>query len=164
MIGPFDHSEFDSILLANDPLYLVTTRNKPLARRHEVRPAYLGDCDLILGDVIEGEAYGWRLDDLFSSEGLPPNLKLEASNTLALIGLVSAGLGVTIHPESLVGFLGNQDEVRPIMHTASRPCWFGCGRTALQCSRASWTWRRNFPPGRRLAAPSFLRDIEASEQ
>ena len=44
------------------------------------------------------------------------DIKLEASNTLALLGLVAAGLGVTVYPESLIGFLGRNVEVRPIMH------------------------------------------------
>ena len=47
---------------------------------------------------------------------MPLRVRLEASNTLALIGLVAAGLGVTIYPESLVGFLGRNVEVRPIQH------------------------------------------------
>jgi LysR family transcriptional regulator, benzoate and cis,cis-muconate-responsive activator of ben and cat genes len=47
-------------------------------------------------------------------------VKLEASNTLALIGLVAAGLGITVYPESLIGFLGRNVEVRPIMHPGFR--------------------------------------------
>lgn len=116
MIGPFDHSDFHSLLLAADPLYVVTPRNHRLTRLHEVSPSDLAGEDLILGDMIEWEAYRWRLNDMFSAEGVPLNTKLEASNTLALLGLVAAGLGVTIYPESLIGFLGRSVEVRPIMH------------------------------------------------
>jgi DNA-binding transcriptional LysR family regulator len=51
----------------------------------------------------------------------------EASNTLALTGLVAAELGVTLFPESLIGFLGRSVETRPIMHKAFRsrtfPVW-----------------------------------------
>ncbi|WP_018431424.1 LysR family transcriptional regulator [Hoeflea sp. 108] len=116
MIGPFDHSDFHSLLLANDPLYVVTPKNHALLHKHEIRPADLVDCDLILGDMIEWEAYRWRLNEMFAAEGVPLNIKLEASNTLALLGLVAAGLGVTVYPESLIGFLGRSVEVRPIMH------------------------------------------------
>jgi DNA-binding transcriptional LysR family regulator len=120
MIGPFDHSEFHSLLLRSDPLYVVTPRNHRLTRTHEVRPTDLAEEDLILGDMIEWEAYRWRLNDMFSGEGVPLNVKLEASNTLALLGLVAAGLGVTVYPESLLGFLGRNVEVRPIMHPGFR--------------------------------------------
>jgi DNA-binding transcriptional LysR family regulator len=57
---------------------------------------------------------------MFSAEGVPLNIKLEASNTLALLGLVAAGLGVTIYPESLINFLGRNVEVRPILHPVFR--------------------------------------------
>ena len=57
---------------------------------------------------------------MFSAEGIALRVTLEASNTLALLGLVAAGLGVTIFPESLLGFLGRHVEVRQIMHPAFR--------------------------------------------
>lgn len=120
MIGPFDHSEFHSLLLTSDPLYVVTPKNHRFTRSHEVRPADLAEEDLILGDMIEWEAYRWRLTEMFSAEGVALNIKLEASNTLALLGLVAAGLGVTVYPESLIGFLGRNVEVRPIMHPGFR--------------------------------------------
>ena len=116
MIGPFAHSEYHVVLLASDPLYLVGPRNHALMRQPNVRPADLAGADLILGDMTEWGEFRWRLADLFHSDGIPLQVRLEASNTLALIGLVAAGLGVTIYPESLIGFLGREVEVRPIQH------------------------------------------------
>ena len=52
--------------------------------------------------------------------GISLNIAIEASNTLALLGLVAAGLGVTVYPESLIGFLGRSVEVRPIIHPQFR--------------------------------------------
>lgn len=115
MIGPFEHSEFHSLLLRSDPLYVVTPKDHRLTRLPEVRPSDLAEEELILGDMTEWEAYRWRLNEMFSSEGVALNTGLVASNTLALIGLVAAGLGVTIYPESLIGFLGRNVEVRPII-------------------------------------------------
>jgi DNA-binding transcriptional LysR family regulator len=120
MIGPFDHADFHSLRLTTDPLYLVTPRNHHLSRRREIHPADLAEEDLILGDMIEWEAYRWRLNDMFSAEGVAMNVRLEASNTLALLGLVAAGLGVTVYPKSLIGFLGRNVEIRPIAHPAFR--------------------------------------------
>lgn len=140
MIGPFDHSEYHSITLAVDPLYVVTPRNHPFLRRASVDPAALADQDLILGDMREWSEYRWRLSDMFSSEGIPLRVTLEASNTLALIGLVSAGLGITIYPESLIGFPGRNVEVRPIRHEAFR-------------SRTVLSWKRT---NRNLQVQSFV--------
>ncbi|HLS59000.1 MAG TPA: LysR family transcriptional regulator [Paracoccaceae bacterium] len=120
MIGPFDHSEYHTILLASEPLHVVVPRNHPLARRQRVLPEEIAEFELILGDMIEWGEYRWRLDDLFTREGIRMNIRLEASNTLALMGLVAAGLGITIYPESLISFLGRSVEVRPIVNPAFR--------------------------------------------
>lgn len=116
MIGPFDHADFHTLLLSADPLYVLAPGNHRFTRLHEVRPTDLVEDDIILGDMIEWEAYRWRLDDMFSAEGVPLRIKLEASNTLALLSLVAAGLGITIYPESLINSLGRNVEIRPVFH------------------------------------------------
>ena len=116
MIGPFDHSEYKSITLSHEPLYVVTPRNHALTRKGTIFPADLASQEVILGDSQEWDEYRWRLDNLFSAEGVLLNICLEASNTLAILGLVAAGLGVTIFPESLIGFLGRNVEYRQIIH------------------------------------------------
>lgn len=133
MIGPFDHADFSALQLSSEPLYVVTPRNHPLLLRPKIVPADLADQPVILGNMQEWEEYRWRLNDMFSSEGIALNVALEASNTLALNGLVAAGLGVTIYPESLIGFLGRNVEVRQIMHPEFR------SRTVLVWKRSNRT-------------------------
>lgn len=120
MIGPFEHPDFHSLQLSSEPLYIASPRNHPLLLRPTITPADLADQPIILGNMREWEEYRWRLSDMFSSEGIELNVTLEASNTLALNGLVASGLGITIYPESLIGFLGRSIEVRQIMHPAFR--------------------------------------------
>lgn len=132
MIGPFDHPEYHSVPLSSEPLYVVTPRSHPLLLQQTVTPQDLIGQDMILGDMREWDEYRWRLNDMFSAEGVALKVTLEASNTLALIGLVAAGLGVTIYPESLIAFLGRTVEVRQIMHPAFR------NRTIL-------VWKRSNP-------------------
>lgn len=130
MIGPYDNSECRTELLASDPLYVVMPRGHPLLRRHQLKPSDIANEKLILGDMMEWGEYRFRLEDLFNQNGMALQPKLEASNTLALIGLVAAGLGVTIYPESLIGFLGRNVDSRPIMHPDFR-------------SRTVLAWKRN---------------------
>lgn len=130
MIGPFDHPDYTSVALSSEPLYVVTPRNHPLLLLPRITPQDLAGHDMILGDMREWDEYRWRLNDLFSAEGVALRVTLEASNTLGLIGLVAAGLGVTIYPESLIGFLGRSVEVRQITHPAFR-------------SRTILVWRRS---------------------
>jgi DNA-binding transcriptional LysR family regulator len=120
MIGPFDHSDFHCIPLTSERLYVVTSRDHPLTRRPVIKPRDIAGFDLILGDMAEWSEYRWRLADMFNAEGIPLDVKIEASNTLALLGLVAAGLGITIYPESLIGFMGRNVDVRPIVHPEFR--------------------------------------------
>ena len=120
MIGPFVHPDFQTLELTNEQLYVVTPRNHALLQRPVITPADFASVPVILGDMQEWGEYRWRLADLFHSEGVELDVAAEASNTLALIGLVGAGLGVTIYPESLIGFIGRSVEVRPIIHPAFR--------------------------------------------
>lgn len=120
MIGPFDHSEYHSLTLSVEPLYVATPRDHALLRKAAIVPGDIADQDLILGDMREWGEFRWRLDDMFNSEGIALQVRLQASNTLGLIGLVAAGLGITIVPESLIGALGRNVEVRPIHHGGFR--------------------------------------------
>ncbi|MCB1311166.1 MAG: LysR family transcriptional regulator [Sedimentitalea sp.] len=130
LIGPFEHPDYTSLTLSCELLYVVTPLNHPLSQKLNVTPADIAGQDLILGDMREWGEYRRRLSDLFSAEGIELRVKLEASNTLALIGLVAAGLGITVYPESLIGFIGRSVEVRPLIHPRFR------NRTVL-------TWRRS---------------------
>jgi DNA-binding transcriptional LysR family regulator len=133
MIGPFDHPDYNALQLSSEPLYIVTTRHHPLLLRPKIVPADLADQPIILGNMREWEEYRWRLNDMFSTEGIALDVALEASNTLALNGLVAAGLGITIYPESLIGFLGRNVEVRQIMSPSFR------SRTVLVWKRSNKT-------------------------
>ena len=133
MIGPYDNPDCHSITLAEDQLYVVTPRGHALMKETEIAPSDIMRHPVILGDLIEWGEYRYRLEDTFVQLGLTLKPALEASNTLALIGLVAAGLGVTIYPESLIGFLGNSVEVRPIHHPLFR------NRTVMVWKRTNHT-------------------------
>lgn len=129
MIGPFEHPDFQSTLLSSELLYAVTPLGHPLLQKSTLQPADVQGFPLILGDFREWAEFRWRLDDMFNAEGVEMKPTLEASNTLALIGLVAAGLGITVYPESLIGYLGRNVAVRPFVNPAFR-------------SRTILVWRR----------------------
>ena len=114
MIGPFDHGEFHSLGVASDPLAVVMRADHPLAAQRSIRPDELAGVPLVLGEMAEWEAYRWRLDEMFAAAGVKPTVALEASSTMALIGLVKSGLGVTIYPGRLSHILGPAFAVRPL--------------------------------------------------
>ena len=114
LIGPFEHSDFACHLIKSEPLYAVMPYNHPLSKKFQITLEDISLHDLILGDLTEWEFYRRRLIELFAAQGIHLNIKLEASNTLALIGLVAAGLGITVLPESLAETLSHSVEIRKI--------------------------------------------------
>jgi LysR family transcriptional regulator, benzoate and cis,cis-muconate-responsive activator of ben and cat genes len=141
MIGPFNHPDFDTALLSSERLYAVTPLDHPLLAATSLVPDDLRNQPLVLGDQREWAEYRWRLNNLFAAEGIALQPAVEASNTLALIGLVAAGLGVTIYPESLIGYLGRNVAVRPIVHPQFQ-------------SQTILAWRRK---GRSLLVSNFVK-------
>jgi LysR family transcriptional regulator, benzoate and cis,cis-muconate-responsive activator of ben and cat genes len=120
MVGPFNHPDLETRQLTSEPLYAIIPLGHRVLEKSELMPADLRDEPLLLGDLLEWAEFRWRLTDLFSAEGMELRPRLESSNMLALIGLVVAGLGVTIYPESVIGNLGRNVAVRPIAHPAFR--------------------------------------------
>lgn len=116
LIGPYDNRDCHSLTLALDPLHVVTPQRHRLLHQPTVQPADIANEPLILGNMAEWGEYRFRLEDQFGRLGISLEPALEASTTLALIGLVAAGLGITVYPESLIGFLGRNVEARPIIH------------------------------------------------
>lgn len=135
MIGPFDHPDYRTLPLLTEALYAVMPLDHPLTARQQVVPADLAGVPVILGDMREWGEYRWRLSDMFHSAGIELDVVLEASNTLALIGLVAAGLGITVYPQSLIGFLGHNVTVRRIdeasFSSTTVLCWRRGGDSAL---------------------------------
>lgn len=120
MIGPFDHADYHTLQLSTEPLYVVMPHDHPLLSLAEIQPSDLAGYAVILGDTSEWDEYRWRLKNLFSTEGISLGVTVETSNMLALIGLVAAGLGITIFPESLIPFLGRNVQARQVMHPLLR--------------------------------------------
>lgn len=116
LIGPFDHADYHSRLLSTETLYMVSHRDHPLLSVQELRPDMLAGEKIILGDMTEWEEYRQNLNNMFSAEGINLNIALEATNTVALVGLVAAGIGITILPESLVNLFGQSVAARRIAH------------------------------------------------
>ncbi|MDN3711478.1 LysR family transcriptional regulator [Paracoccus cavernae] len=120
LIGPYDNADYHSITLEADPLYLVTPRDHPLLAQESIRAADLADQRLILGDVTDWGEYRHRLEDIFGALGLWLSPAHEAGNTLGILGLVAAGLGVTVYPASLLDLLGKNLAARPFAEPSLR--------------------------------------------
>jgi molybdate transport repressor ModE-like protein len=87
----------DCIHLLDDPVYLVLPAEHRLARRKSLRLAELADESWIGG--CQGGVCHNMLTDWCLSAGFQPNVALESNDHNVQIGLVAAGVGVTLLPE-----------------------------------------------------------------
>ena len=114
MIGPFEHRDFATLKVNEERLVAVLPLTHPLTEGPRLLLRDLADCDFILGDIAQWEFYRLLITDVFSSQGLSVNATLEVSNTLAILGLVAEGLGVSLYPEGIRRFEPRNVVVRDI--------------------------------------------------
>lgn len=114
MLGPIEHSDFASLTVSNEKLCVVARQGHRLLDLPEIQAEDLAEQAIVLGDTAEWEFYRWRLDDLFGQYGVALDVQFQASTSIAILGLVRAGLGVTILPECLIPALHSDLQAREI--------------------------------------------------
>lgn len=114
IIGPFAHTDFDGFTVARERLCAILPERHPLAVRDRVRLADLAACPFVLGTMQEWDFYRWRLNDIFAALGLAIGPAFEASNALGILGLVAAGLGVSVFPEGVARLRDGGIVAKPI--------------------------------------------------
>ena len=99
-IGPIDRGESDFTCrkLQDDPYAVIMSRDYPLAGRAEIAMQDIVDEPHV---VLERESAIYEsMVELFAEQGRVWRPKFELSHHQSLYGLLSAGLGVTVMPES----------------------------------------------------------------
>jgi len=115
IIGPIKNKNFVEVNVAKERLVVVCAKDHNFQTLKEIPPKSLSNERLILGDLVEWNIFRWRLEDMFEKHGVNLAVSLEATSTLAILGLVSAGLGLTVYPESITSFIKNEDLIaRPL--------------------------------------------------
>jgi DNA-binding transcriptional LysR family regulator len=89
--------------LRRDPLVLVTPVNHALARRPAVSIAELADFAFVTFRTDAGTGVQGQVLRLCREAGFEPKIALEAGEGSTIIGLVAAGCGISILPESFTG-------------------------------------------------------------
>lgn len=114
MIGPFEHQDFATLRVAEERLLAVLPSCHRLVEKPSLRLRDLAACEVILGDKLQWEFYRMLVADIFSAKGLVLRATLEASSTLGILGLIGAGLGVSLYPECLRRFQARDVVMREI--------------------------------------------------
>lgn len=84
--------------LAEDPLMALFPSGHRLASCSSVKPAQLAGEDFI----VPAEGPGYDISSVFSGMPEPPHIRFDMSDDFAAIGMVRAGLGITVLPQLLL--------------------------------------------------------------
>lgn len=155
MLGPFQNPQFDQVAVSSESLVALLPEDHALARQEVVTLAELAAQKLILGSHDQWDFFRMLVGDLFSAAGLTMRVAYEPSNTLGILGLVSAGLGVSLYAESISRIHAEGVVLRPIADCATRLetilCWNRANQSpALRnfVARARQSQRRSATPAK----------------
>lgn len=96
-----DDDALDFLTLERDPLKVVLRTDHPLAERERVALADLADEPFVFYPSDAGTTIHDQVLGLCAEAGFTPRVVLEAAEALTIIGLIAAGLGVSILPGHL---------------------------------------------------------------
>ncbi|MDA8740652.1 LysR family transcriptional regulator [Rhodobacteraceae bacterium] len=118
--GPINRLEYEQCLVSSESFVCVFYKSHPLAKRKAVRLEELAKEDFVHGSSKDWEQFYSYLLPLCRRSGFAPRIVQEAFNTSGILGLVSAGMGVTILTESVRNLIGPDLVVIPIQDTAEK--------------------------------------------
>ncbi|MCD0503274.1 LysR substrate-binding domain-containing protein [Bordetella petrii] len=97
----FDDPAIERCMLMAEPLVAAVPLQHPLARKRRVGIAQLAAQPFVLYPARPRPNYADHVLGLFRAAGYAPRVVQEANELQTAIGLVAAGLGVTVVPESV---------------------------------------------------------------
>jgi len=100
--------------LRHDPLVLVMPVNHPLVRRRAVAIAELAEFAFVTFRADAGTGVQVLVQRLCREAGFEPKIAMQAGEGSTLIGLVAAGCGIAILPESFTGLRVKGVSYRPL--------------------------------------------------
>lgn len=120
MLGPFEHTDFETAVLAEEPLVALLAAGHPLAAKDKITVAEVAACPLVLGDEAHWDFYRSIVGDVFAAKGVRPNIAQQAPSLTGIVGLVRAGLGITLVPSIMASACPDGVVTRPLVD-AERP-------------------------------------------
>lgn len=104
MLGPFEHSDFETMELGNERPIALIAAHDPLAVKSELTVRDVAMSALVIGNDQQWDYYRQLVHSILSAQGFRPQIAFEAPSLFGILGLVRAGLGITIVPEVMQGF------------------------------------------------------------
>lgn len=99
--GPISGNRFEQLPISNERLACVVYDGHPLANRTSVRIEELAEENFVHGAFKEWEVFLSHLLPLCHRNGFKPHIVQEGLTSIGIIGLVAAGVGITVLTESI---------------------------------------------------------------
>jgi DNA-binding transcriptional LysR family regulator len=96
IVGPFQNSEIESRKIARHGIMALLSPGHPLTAREYLTMEDLARESLVMGTNSEWPTFRRVVVDMFQNAGLVMNVGQEASSLTGILGLVTAGVGITI--------------------------------------------------------------------
>lgn len=97
LIGTMTGPQVESMLLSEEPIFVVMGINHRLAKKRSVAFKDFLDEPLLLGSDSEWSAFRDFIFALYAEHGASPKIRYEASSAAALLGMAAKGLGITFY-------------------------------------------------------------------
>lgn len=120
MLGPLSHPQFETRQIQSEPPVAILSTDHRLATRTSVTLEEVARYPMVLGSTAEWDFFRLFVNDIFSREGHSIKISYEASNALGILGLVSAGLGVSIYAQGIGRFQPRTIMTKPISDCDAR--------------------------------------------
>jgi len=115
LTAPINDSALNYILVQKDPLVVILHVDHPLAKQEEIELSSLANEPFIIGTEAHEARYNAIMKAICLNEGFLPKVKQIAFNHEAVVGFVSANMGVALYPSCLSNYLRNDVTTRPLI-------------------------------------------------
>lgn len=99
--GPFTANGFETLTICNEKFACIVYDEHPLAKRDSIQISELADEDFVHGSQKEWEMFYSHFLPLCHRNGFSPRIVQEGHTNIGIMGLVAAGIGITVLTESV---------------------------------------------------------------
>lgn len=115
LIPPVEKADdIEQVNFDTDRLCMALPKDHPLSKRSDLTLAALAGEPFILWPMPEGRSFHLQVIRLCAEAGFVPIITQEAHGMHAVLSLVSVGGGVSVVPQSMSGFRGDQISYHPL--------------------------------------------------
>ena len=115
LIPPVEKADdIEQVNFDTDRLCMAIPKDHPLSKRSDLTLAGLAGEPFILWPMPEGRSFHLQVIRLCAEAGFVPLITQEAHGMHAVLSLVSVGGGVSVVPQSMSGFRGDQISYHPL--------------------------------------------------